>query len=59
MTSPASASTSATTSLITARTIRFFSRASVVGAFQTVPKSSARVAKDAVDKSECGAVARS
>src|SRR5438045_3987083 len=34
MISPASASTSATTSLITARTIRFFSRASVVGACQ-------------------------
>ena len=55
----ASASMSATTSLITVRTIRFFNRASIVGAFQTVGKSSARVAKDAADKSDRGAVALS
>jgi len=57
MISPASASTSATTSLITARTIRFFSRASVVGACQTVCKSQARVTKDTAESSDRGGAA--
>jgi len=59
MISPASASISATTSLIAARTIRFFSRAPVVGACQTVCKSSARVTKADDESSDLGSAARS
>ena len=59
--SPASVSISAITSWITVRTMRFLSRASVVGADQTALRSSARAASDGSDlktRRSCGVMLR-
>src|SRR5450830_831762 len=59
MISPASASISATTSWIRVRTMRFFRRASVEGAFQTIFKSSASIANEASVAGAVGGVCAS